>query len=205
MLTSRCEYRLLLRPDTARERLAGIAYEHGLIDDAHSQDVEIERRELAEMIEALESVVVFPRPNHNALLEERGLAPVNKPMSAAELLRRPGTNLAAVTQIARQLGSAIQDSELVSPERVESEVRYGAFLERESKEVARQAALQDRTLPELFDYAAIPGLRIEAANKLAAHKPRTIGEAGRLAGVTPSDVGALLIHLRRTDRAPVPI
>ena len=73
------------------------------------------------------------------------------------------------------------------------------------KEVARHAALQDQHVPEAIDYFVVPGIRIEASNKLALHRPRTIGEAGRLAGVTPSDIGALLIFLRRTQRPTISV
>jgi tRNA uridine 5-carboxymethylaminomethyl modification enzyme len=131
------------------------------------------------------------------------MTPVSKPMTAAELLRRPEASLGAVASAARLLGCELSAAALVPAARVENEIRYGAFLDRESKEVARQAALQDRLLPEAIDFAEVPGLRIEASNKLTLHKPRTIGEAGRLAGVTPSDIGALLIYLRRIERAPV--
>ena len=204
MLTSRCEHRLLLRPDTARDRLARIAYEHGLIGSDQWNEAEAEREAIANALVKLESITILPRPDHDRVLEENGIAPVSKPMSAANLLRRPQTSFAAVARAAKQLGREISDAELVSADRIENEVRYGAFLARESKEVARQAAHQDRVLPELIDYEDVPGLRIEAAHKLTRHKPHTIGEASRLAGVTPSDIGALLIYLLRSERASVP-
>ncbi len=204
MLTSRCEYRLLLRHDTARERLGTIAYQNGLIGLDRWNEIRDERTELTETLQQLESVTIFPRSQHDEVLATYGLAAVSKPMSATELLRRPGSDFASVAAVIRHLGSDLGGSVLVTSERIESDIRYGAFLERESKEVARQAALQDRILPEVIDYREIPGLRIEASNKLALHKPRTVGEAGRLAGVTPSDIGALLIFLRRSEPAPVP-
>jgi tRNA uridine 5-carboxymethylaminomethyl modification enzyme len=203
MLTSRCEYRLLLRPDTARDRLAEIAYHNGLIEGSDWREIETERAELAQTVESLDAVIVLPRPDHDAVLRDNGIAPVSKPMSASDLLRRPETSFAAILLAARQLGKPVPTPVLVQAERIENAVRYGAFLARESKEVARQAALHDRTLPQPIDYMEIPGLRIEAATKLSLHRPRTIGEAGRLAGVTPSDIGALLIYLRRLDHVPV--
>jgi tRNA uridine 5-carboxymethylaminomethyl modification enzyme len=204
MLTSRCEYRLLLRPDTARERLAEIAWRHGLIDAETFEDVKSERSELDRVIDALSRLSLFPRADHDTALAANGLDPVSKPMSAADLLRRPDTTFAQVAGVMRALGGDLPLRVGVDPGRIESEVRYGAFLERESREVARQAALHERSLPASLDYRDIPGLRIEASTKLALHKPRTIGEAGRLAGVTPSDVGALLVHLARKSGQAVP-
>lgn len=205
MLTSRCEYRLLLRPDTARERLAGIAFENGLIDREARDVVMAERTELARALDLLDSTMFLPRPDHSTALRGNGIEPVRRPMSATEVLRRPGLALSSLMQAARQLGHICELSPLLSGERVENEIRYGAFLARESKEVERQAAFQDRELPESIDYRGIPGLRIEASTKLERHMPRTIGEASRLAGVTPSDIGALLIHLRRSEQKLVPV
>lgn len=200
MLTSRCEYRLLLRPDTARERLGSIAYQNGLIDAASWHAIEHEREALEATIRFLDSASMYPRPDHDAVLAECGLAPVSKPMTLAELLRRPDATWRQIVSISEQMGFEAPAPGVVAINRIENDVRYGAFLARESKEVARQSALHDRVLPDSVDYRAIPGLRIEAANKLALHQPRTIGEAGRLAGVTPSDVGAILIFLRRAEQ-----
>ncbi|MEZ4665510.1 MAG: tRNA uridine-5-carboxymethylaminomethyl(34) synthesis enzyme MnmG [Thermomicrobiales bacterium] len=202
MLTSRCEHRLLLRPDTARERLGHIAYQNGLIGEENWKSIEQERDGLQDMLQALESISILPRADHLSVLNEYGVAPVSKPTTATELLRRPESTLGQIVSISHRLGFETPTSGGLTHCRVENEVRYGAFLARETKEVARQSALRDRSLPDQVDYRTIPGLRIEAANKLALHRPRTIGEAGRLAGVTPSDIGALLIYLRRTEQEP---
>ena len=203
MLTSRCEYRLLLRPDTARERLAEIAWQNGLIDEQQWQEIRAERSDLDRILEQLAAVTILPRADHDAALRAEGLDPVSKPMSASDLLRRPETSFGQIANALEALDFPVAVGS-VDTSRIESEVRYGAFLEREEREVARQAALHDRALPALMDYRGIPGLRVEASAKLETHKPRTIGEAGRLSGVTPSDIGALLIHLNRTKEQPVP-
>jgi tRNA uridine 5-carboxymethylaminomethyl modification enzyme len=83
--------------------------------------------------------------------------------------------------------------------RLEEEVKYGAFVEREAREVARRASLERRPLPNVIDFSGVAGLRIEARHKLTLHRPRTFGEASRLPGVTPADVAALLIHTRRLE------
>jgi tRNA uridine 5-carboxymethylaminomethyl modification enzyme len=204
ILTSRCEYRLLLRPDTAHERLSEIACRNGLVDARTRDEVRAETAALSNAIEQLASITFFPRDDHNEALRSHGLERVTKPMSGSDVVRRPGANVEDVVSAAKQVGFDLNGLENVDRGRLESQIRYGAFLERERKEVARQAALHDRSLPDSIDYLVIPGLRIEASSKLATHKPRTIGEAGRLAGVTPSDIGALLIHLNRGSKQLVP-
>ncbi len=204
MLTSRCEYRLLLRPDTARDRLSAIAYDHGLIDAEALENARSERSAIDRTIRALHETVVLPRADHDAVLKAHGLDPVSKPISAADILRRPGIHYANVASAMSALGHALPGPDRIDSGRIESEVRYGAFLERESREAARHAALHDRSLPSPIVYDAIPGMRIEASLKLNRHQPRTIGEASRLAGVTPSDIGALLIYLERAKKLPVP-
>lgn len=204
MLTSRCEYRLLLRPDTAPDRLGSIAHEHGLIDSQTLAEFQSQRSRIDHTIRLFNETVFLPRADHNALLQAQELEPVSKPISAADLLRRPNSRYAQVAAALTALGRESIDCERIDASRIESEIRYGAFLERESREVARHAALHDRMLPDSLDYESIRGMRIEAATKLARHKPRTIGEAGRLAGVTPSDIGALLVHLNRAAQQPVP-
>lgn len=204
MLTSRCEYRLLLRPDTARDRLAPIAREYGLIDAGALADVHSERAALDQAIRILDDVLILPRSEHDAALNAYGLEPVSKPLSAAKLLQRPNATYARVAAVVTAIGRGADLPGAVDPARIESEVRYGAFLERESREAARHAALHDRSLPDSIEYGSIPGIRIEASLKLARHKPRTIGEAGRLAGVTPSDIGALLVYLSRDRDRSVP-
>jgi tRNA uridine 5-carboxymethylaminomethyl modification enzyme len=203
MLTSRCEYRLLLRPDTARERLAEIAWQHGLIDAEALEEARSDRSDLDRILAALTEQTILPRSDHASVLEANALESVSKPMSAADLLRRPHTSYGQVVAVVTALGGSLPAADRVEPGRIESEIRYGAFLERESREVARQAALHDRSLPASLKYGDIPGMRIEASTKLTAHQPRTIGEAGRLAGVTPSDIGALLVHLARRTDEPV--
>jgi len=198
-----CVYRLLLRPDTARDRLGSIAHDYRSIDSeklVHTVRARPNRR----AIRILNETVFLPRADHNALLQAQGLEPLSKPISAADLLRRPNSRYAQVAAALAALGRDPIDFGRIDAARVESEIRYGAFLERESREVARHAAFHDRALPDSLEYGEIPGMRIEAASKLARHKPRTIGEAGRLAGVTPSDIGALLVHLNRASREPVP-
>jgi tRNA uridine 5-carboxymethylaminomethyl modification enzyme len=143
-----------------------------------------------------------PNPRSNGALVEAGLEPVTRPMTALDVLRRPE---ARGGQIARALASLGEEHLVKLPGRVlaavELEAKYGAFINRALRDAARFAKLEGRALPPDFDYDAVGGLRIEARQKLARSRPLTIAQAGRLAGVTPADVAALLVHTTRMARS----
>jgi tRNA uridine 5-carboxymethylaminomethyl modification enzyme len=199
MLTSRAEYRLSLRPGTADDRLALLAYEHGLIDSERWYEIEADRQILDRAIDSLRAVRLTPTLATTEIVEASGLAAISRPLTAFELLRRPTVSIDEITGLLRRTGHG----DLSLPPhlllRAEEEVKYGAFIEREAREVSRRASLERRLLPEDIDYTDVTGLRTEARQKLNAHRPRTFGEAGRLAGVTPADVAALLIHATRLE------
>lgn len=201
MLTSRAEYRLSLRPGTADDRLASLAYQHGLIGANRWREIESERSILDQAIDGLRNARLTPTLATTELVEESGLASISRPLSAFELLRRPTVSIDEIAGLLRRTGHG----ELTLPPhlltRAEEEVKYGAFIEREAREVSRRASLERRPLPENIDYTDVTGLRTEARQKLTSHRPRTFGEAGRLAGVTPADVAALLIHATRLEAA----
>lgn len=201
MLTSRAEYRLSLRPGTADDRLATLAFEHGLIGTNRWREIEEERSLLDRAIDALRNARLTPTIATAEIVENAGLASISRPLSAYELLRRPAVTIDEIAELLRRTGYG----DLTLPPhlllRAEEEVKYGAFIEREAREVSRRASLERRQLPENIDYADVSGLRIEARQKLTANRPRTFGEAGRLSGVTPADVAALLIHATRLEAA----
>jgi tRNA uridine 5-carboxymethylaminomethyl modification enzyme len=198
MLTSRAEFRLLLRPDTANDRLVSIAYDNGLIDEARLDEIRNERLRLDEALEAMNSTKIEPRADHDQLLQSAELRPVSRSSTATDVLRRPGVEFAAISHVVAGLGRGELEH---LPEhlraRLVNEVKYGAFVEREAREASKQSTLQHRPLPVDIDYELVSGLRIEARAKLEKHNPRTLGEAGRLSGVTPADVAVLLVHLSR--------
>jgi len=200
MLTSRAEFRLSLRPSTSDWRLSEIAYERGLIPADRAHAVEQERTVVAEAIVRLEHMLITPSPVHRCQLDQAGLAPVDRPMTGVELLRRAEVTIAAVLSL---VSAEVGTSDLHIPTRtlplIEEEVKYGAFVERERREVDRRAALEHKGLPNDIDYASVSGRRYEAASKLGHVRPRTIGDAGRLQGVTPADVAALLIHTAKLE------
>jgi tRNA uridine 5-carboxymethylaminomethyl modification enzyme len=142
-----------------------------------------------------------PAASTSAIVDDLGLSSLSRPLSAYELLRRPGVSLSEINAL---IGRTHDQSIALSPPlltRVEEEVKYGAFIEREVREISRRAALEHKPIPHDIAYETISGLRIEARQSLSTHHPRTFGDAGRLAGVTPADVAALLIHAAKMEAA----
>jgi tRNA uridine 5-carboxymethylaminomethyl modification enzyme len=200
MLTSRAEYRLHLRPTTADNRLCELAFEHGLISNDRYQEVLHEREQLNLGLSALQACRFSPSAACDEALGAAGIESVSRPLSALELIRRPGVTLEGALAAASALGRSIS---LEIPERmrarIEEEIKYGAFVERENREITRRSSLEHRPLSTSIDYAAISGLRFEAQLKLNQFKPQTFGQASRLSGVTPADMAVLLIFATRAE------
>ncbi len=195
MLTSRAEHRLLLRPETAASRLSRLAHEEGLIDAWRLGEVEQETDAVGELLALFSTRWFAPTPRHNGALAAAGLAPVSRSMDAVELLRRPDTTIEGLTAAIAHLG----DEEMSLPppyvcRRIENDVKYGGFIVKANREADRLRHLEDKLLPHELDYHAVPGLRAEACEGLTRHQPHTVGQASRLAAVTPSDLAALLVH-----------
>lgn len=204
MFTSRAEYRLLLRPETANDRLAHLAFDHGLIDAARMEQVGNDRGLLDAALTELSVHRIHPESSAERLLVEHGFGPLSKPHSLLELFRRPGNGPSEMKLVGEILDVRTLKAlpHHLRP-RLDQEIKYGGFVEREAKEVARHSALERRKIPDSLDFAEISGLRIEARMKLAQHQPRTFGEAGRLSGVTPADIAVLLVHATRTSQSLV--
>ena len=190
MMTSRSEYRLLLRQDNADLRLTPTGYRVGLISQERydaflakkaSQEVEIQR---------LESTYLSPAVM-NPFLAAHGEEPAKSGQSLADLLRRPAVSYADLSAIDPDRPPLPVSSALT----VEVSVKYAGYIRRELSEVARQERLEERHLSPDLDYTAIKGLRIEAAQKLQKIHPLTVGQASRISGVNPADISVLLIYL----------
>lgn len=192
MFTSRAEHRLLLRGDNADLRLTPLAQRLGLVDSARAAAVE-RRREAAERLRAaLEARKIFPSAEINASLERAGVATLSRPVSAAELLSRPEVRY---QQLQAPLALPVVPADLA--ELVEVECKYGGYIVRQQREVARLRKMEDRSIPHDFDYEQLSGLRNEARQQLRRFRPATLGQAGRLAGINPADVAILLFALER--------
>jgi tRNA uridine 5-carboxymethylaminomethyl modification enzyme len=190
MMTSRSEYRLLLRQDNADERLSPIGYRVGLLSEERYAEYLKKQELIAAEIERLEKTFVSPL-KANVLLEKLGQPKLSGGASLADLLRRP--------EITYELLSSIDPDRPELAYRVvltvETTIKYAGYIKRQRAEVERHARLEGKILPENIDYKNIKGLRIEAAQKLDKIRPLNIGQASRISGVNPADITVLLIYL----------
>ncbi len=194
IMTSRAEYRLLLRQDNADLRLTEIGYQVGLVPYERYQAVEAKRRAVEAELARLQSTWLRPGDDTtDALLAQRGLPPFADGVNALQFLRRPGVDYALIAALAPP--SEPLPAEVV--EQVEIEARYAGYIEKQQAEVARFRRLEELPLPPGLDYGSMAGLRTEAREKLSRVRPLTVGQASRLAGVNPADISVLLVHLKR--------
>ena len=190
MMTSRSEYRLLLRQDNADARLTPIGHRLGLISDARFAAFKASEARVEAEIARLKSTYLSPA-TINPLLNTLDEPPVTTGISMADLLRRPAIDLAVLAPLDKNR-QPLSRKELLS---VEVQIKYEGYINRQMCEVSRQERFESRMLPSTLDYAEIKGLRIEAAQKLNAIRPATIGQALRISGVSPADISVLLIYL----------
>ena len=192
MMTSRSEYRLVLRQDNADARLAAIGHRIGLVSDGRLRAVEEKYEAVAREIRRLEHTGAAGTPSLNALLAEKGTAAVDSGCRLIDLLRRPQLtydDLASFDPGRPALPPAVR-------EQVEISVKYEGYIQRQLRQAAEFEKLERRALPEDMDYSAIQGLRLEAREKLSDVRPLNLGQAGRISGVSPADVAALMIWLQ---------
>ena len=195
IMTSRSEYRLLHRQDNADQRLTRIGGEIGLIPPERVQAVEEKYAQVRREVQRLEGSGIPASEELNAMLERKGTAPVANSARLADLLRRPQVSYADIAPFdpeRPELSPAVTDE-------VEIQIKYAGYLTRQEKQVEEFKKEEARLLPDDLDYAAIPGLRLEAREKLAAIRPVSIGQAGRISGVSPADIAVLLIYLEQTN------
>ena len=194
IMTSRAEYRLLLRQDNADLRLAEIGYQAGLLPRERYEAVETKRLAVQAELERLGGTWIRPGDDAtNDRLVEQGLLPLTDGVNALQFLCRPEVDYALVATLVPPPEPLPQEV----AEQVQIEAKYAGYIEKQRVEVARFRRLEDRRLPPGLDYGAMVGLRTEAQEKLARVRPATVGQAARLAGVNPADVSVLLVHLKR--------
>lgn len=193
MMTSRAEYRLLLRQDNADLRLTELALRTGLVSTERYDALLRKKEGMARAMEAL-SAYVSPSEALNALLTEKGETPVHTGIKLFDLLRRQALTYTDLLQI-----TALPEISEDAREQVEISARYEGYIQKQAAQVERFAALEERILPEDLDYSLIAGLRIEARQKLNAIRPANIGQAGRISGVSPADVAVLLVYLKASE------
>ena len=190
MMTSRSEYRLLLRQDNADRRLTEIGYKAGLINEERYNKFLTKKTQTDEEIARLESTYVSPLVA-NPFLEARGLTTVATGISLAELLRRPALDYDALAEIDASRPSLPRGVRMTA----EISIKYEGYIKRQIAEVNRKARLEEKKIPEDIDYQSVKGLRLEAVQKLSKVRPLTIGQASRISGVSPADISVLMIYL----------
>jgi tRNA uridine 5-carboxymethylaminomethyl modification enzyme len=198
IMTSRAEYRLLLRQDNADLRLSEIGYRAGLLPFDRYQAAEAKGRAVQAELERL--AATWLRPSDNGLndrLVDQGLPPLDDGVNALQFLRRPEVDYPFVAALVPPPEPLLADV----AEQVQIEAKYAGYIEKQRIEVARFLRLEDRRIPAELNYENLVGLRTEAREKLARVRPATIGQATRLAGVNPADISVLLVHLKRLEPA----
>jgi len=191
IMTSRCEYRLLHRQDNADQRLTHLGAKVGLVSPERLQEVEEKYARVSWEVRRLESNGVPASDTLNAMLEAKGSAPVANSARLADLLRRPNITYADIAPF----DANRPDLPASVTEEVEIQIKYAGYLARQEKQVAEFKKEESRLLPTDIDYDSIVGLRLEAREKLQQIRPMSIGQAGRISGVSPSDIAVLLIWL----------
>jgi len=208
--TSRAEYRLLLRPESADLRLSDHAYRFGLIDAGRYEQVVEKRDMIQRAISQLETTIFTSSREVESHVQEAGIAALGQMMSARDLLRRPEVRYQQIARVIHLLEAGRNMEEIVSQhiaplpelpvetaEEVELQVKYEHYVRKQEQMVQRTLRLEEMRIPETIDYALVQHLRTEARQKLARTRPRTVGQASRVEGVTPADVAILMIYLEK--------
>ena len=193
MMTSRAEYRLLLRQDNADLRLTKIGHDIGLVDDDTYNRVELKRKQIAQEIERIKGVRIGANAKIQKFLEDHGSTPLKTGTSLAELIRRPELSYDMLAEFDNDREELPWDV----IEQVDINIKYEGYIERQEKQVREFKRLENRKLDPDIDYENIAGIRKEARQKLAFYKPLSIGQASRISGVSPADISVLLIYLEQ--------
>ncbi len=191
IMTSRSEYRLLLRQDNTKKRIIPKAYAAGIVSKQIYDEYLKEEEFIQYEINRLETTSVKPTPELNAYIVEKGYDALQNGVRIASLVKRPHIELKVLYDI---IGGFTGEKRFIK--RIETEIKYEGYIQKQLSEVARFHALEQRKLPSDIDYMSIKGLKVEAAQKLNKFRPANIGEALSISGISPADVSVLLIYLK---------
>lgn len=196
MMTSRAEYRLLLRQDNADLRLTKIGYEVGLISKERYEALLKKEAEIEEEIKRLKSKTIGGKKEVNDFLVGNGSTPLLGAVTLADLIKRPELNyevLAVIDDERPKLSEAVG-------EQVNINIKYEGYIERENRQVEQFKKMENRLIPEGIDYENIDNIRKEARQKLSEIRPLSVGQASRISGVSPSDIAVLLVYIEQFKR-----
>ena len=195
MMTSRAEYRLLLRQDNADLRLTDIGYEVGLISEERYKKFLDKKSKIEEEIDRIKATTIKPTEEVNRFLEKNNSSTINNGVKLADLLKRTELTYKKLSEIDNNRPNL--DEEIA--EEVEIQVKYEGYIKLQEEQVEKFKKLEKKAIPDNIDYNEIKGLRIEARQKLDKIKPLSVGQASRISGVSPADVSVLLIYLQQVD------
>ncbi len=193
MMTSRSEYRLLLRQDNADARLTPLGHEIGLISDSRYEKFLQKQARIEDALTYISQIVLPPSEKVLAYLEKKGSTPIKTGMRFCDLLKRPELDYPGLIGLV-DTSPALSQQEA---EELEILVKYDGYISRQKKQVEQFQKLEERKLPKDLDYQAIEGLRLEARQKLSKLRPKSLGQAGRISGVSPADISVLLVYLEQ--------
>jgi len=198
MFTSRAEYRLLLREDNADLRLSEEAYNMGLLSD-HQWQIFTQKREAIEAEQQrLKDMWIQPGSIAGKSLEIVLAKPLSKESRALDLLKRPEMDYVKLTQI-DEIGPGVNDDRVA--EQVEIQIKYEGYLNRQKEEIEKARRYEDKNIPDKIEYDQVKGLSNEVRQKLIDHRPSTLGQAGRISGVTPAAISLLLVHIKKSSKS----
>ena len=200
MFTSRAEFRLMLREDNADMRLTELGRRLGVVDDARWDAFNRKRDLIVSETARLRQLRVHPETFPETEAQRVLGQPIEREYSFLDLLRRPQVSYAALMSLP-QAGNGVDD--LAVAEQIEISAKYQGYIDRQQDDVARNRAQEEQTLPQDLDYGSIQGLSIEVRQKLARHRPETLGQAARISGVTPAAISVLRVHLKRVGSSGV--
>lgn len=194
LLTSRAEYRLLLRHDNADLRLTEKGHEVGLVSDEEYAVFEAKKAAIQNEIERLQTIRLKPTPEFNAYLESIGSSPLKDGVLASEILKRPEIHYRGIEPFLPALSQPLSD---VVVEQIEIQIKYAGYIRKSEEQVAKMKRMEEKKIPANIDYYAIEGLATEAQEKLTKIEPTTIAQASRISGVNPADISILMVYIEQ--------